>query len=376
MSKQENIRKLQERTEVPSVVREKMKQAYDEIRKKERAVEQKENRVVDSPQDRRTHGISWKKAGIIFVAATLFMITVTAAAGVYVRWSDGLKEKLQITEKQEQQLEAEGATETSGTSCTSQGITITAVQSITDQKISHLAFSVKGYTAREGEQPAFETVVVTVGKEEADYAGGFQNFGEREAPVYVKNDGTMEYLLMIDQKTVETLKGKKIQVMFENLGTVDSQAQFVPDIQGSWKLEWALEGVEQEESISVNQKIADTDTTVKKIEITPLSLTICYDMPRKKIIEQIYEDEGVSTRETYEEPWFLYGFRMKDGTVRKLEFQSQEQGYEDERSDAYTVTYATDQIMENEEIAGLLYVKPGGNIQEPEEENLVEIAVK
>ena len=39
----------------------------------------------------------------------------------------------------------------------------------------------------------------------------------------------------------------------------------------------------------------------------------------------------------------------------------------------YTVKYATDQIVEAEQINSLLYVKPGGNLQEPGEEDLVEV---
>ena len=188
-------------------------------------------------------------------------------------------------------------------------------------------------------------------------------------------------LLLTEDAVTETsiretgygLAVKKIQVILENLGTVNKQAEFVSGVKGTWMLDWELAGTEKEEGLSVNQTIGDTDTVVKSIEITPLSLTIHYDMPRKKITKQSYGDDGVTTWETYEEPWFLYGFRMKDGTVRQMVFQSQEQGYDDETTEAYTVKYATDQIVEAEQINSLLYVKPGGNLQEPGEEDLVEV---
>ena len=47
---------------------------------------------------------------------------------------------------------------------------------------------------------------------------------------------------------------------------------------------------------------------------------------------------------------------MKDGTVRQMVFQSQEQGYDDETTEAYTVQYATDQDCRSEQISSLLYV--------------------
>lgn len=371
MTEREKIEILQKKAEIPEVVREKMQLAYGQIRQEKRIHEGMETQNEDS---RRTV-ISRKKIAIILAAATLSLATVSVAAGVYIRWSEGLKEKLQLTKEQEEQLEETGAAESTGTSCTSQGITVTALQSITDQNFSHLAFSVKGYSAETKEQPEFEQVIVKVDGKEVNVSGSFQNFGEEDMPVYQKADGTMEYLMQIDVNEENGLAGKKIQVILENLGTVNKQAEFVSEVKGTWTLGWELAGTQEEEGLAVNQTIGDTDTVVKSIEVTPLSLTIHYDMPRKKITKQSYGDDGVTTWETYEEPWFLYGFRMKDGTIRQMVFQSQEQGYDDETTEAYTVKYATDQIVEAEQISSLLYVKPGGNVQEPGEDDLVEVKI-
>ena len=369
MMDREKIEILQKKTEIPETVREKMQLAYEQIRQEKRIHEGMEAQKEDS---RRT-GISRKKIAIILAAVTLSLATVSVTAGVYIRWSEGLKEKLQLTKTQEEELEETGAAESTEASCTSQGITVTVLQSITDQNFSHLAFSVKGYSAETKEQPDFEQVIVKVDGKEVNASGSFRNFGEEDMPVYQKADGTMEYLMQIDSNEENGLAVKKIQVILENLGTVNKQAEFVSGVKGTWTLDWKLAGTEKEEGLSVNQTIGDTDTVVKSIEITPLSLTIHYDMPRKKITKQSYGDDGVTTWETYEEPWFLYGFRMKDGTVRQMVFQSQEQGYDDETTEAYTVKYATDQIVEVEQISSLLYVKPGGNLQEPERDELVEV---
>lgn len=369
MMDREKIEILQKKTEIPETVREKMQLAYEQIRHEKRIHEGMETQKEDS---RRT-GISRKKIAIILAAVTLSLATVSVTAGVYIRWSEGLKEKLQLTKTQEEELEETGAAESTEASCTRQGITVTVLQSITDQNFSHLAFSVKGYSAETKEQPDFEQVIVKVDGKEVNASGSFRNFGEEDMPVYQKADGTMEYLMQIDSNEENGLAVKKIQVILENLGTVNKQAEFVSGVKGTWTLDWKLAGTEKEEGLSVNQTIGDTDTVVKSIEITPLSLTIHYDMPRKKITKQSYGDDGVTTWETYEEPWFLYGFRMKDGTVRQMVFQSQEQGYDDETTEAYTVQYATDQIVEVEQISSLLYVKPGGNLQEPERDELVEV---
>lgn len=369
MTEREKIEILQKKAEIPEVVRKKMQLAYGQIRQEKRMHEE----IEGQKNERGKTVVSKKKVAIILAVATLSLATVSVTAGVYIRWSDGLKEKLQLTKAQEEELEETGAAESTGVSCTSQGITVTALQSITDHNFSQLAFSVKGYSVEMKEQPEFEQIIVKTDGKEVNVSGSFRNFGEEDEPVYQKADGTMEYLMQIDTNEKNGLAGKKIQVILENLGTVNKQAEFVSDVKGIWTLDWELAGTEKEEGLSVNQTIGDTDTVVKSIEITPLSLTIHYDMPRKKITKQSYGDDGVTIWETYEEPWYLYGFRMEDGTVRQMVFQSQEQGYDDETTEAYTVQYATDQIVEVEQISSLLYVKPGGNLQEPERDELVEV---
>lgn len=274
MMDREKIEILQKKTEIPETVREKMQLAYEQIRQEKRIHEGMETQKEDS---RRT-GISRKKIAIILAAVTLSLATVSVTAGVYIRWSEGLKEKLQLTKTQEEELEETGAAESTEASCTSQGITVTVLQSITDQNFSHLAFSVKGYSAETKEQPDFEQVIVKVDGKEVNASGSFRNFGEEDMPVYQKADGTMEYLMQIDSTEENGLAVKKIQVILENLGTVNKQAEFVSGVKGTWTLDWKLAGTEKEEGLSVNQMIGDTDTVVKSIEITPLSLTIHYDM--------------------------------------------------------------------------------------------------
>ena len=75
------------------------------------------------------------------------LATVSVAAGVYIRWSDGLKEKLQLTKAQEEELEETGAAKSTGVSCTSQESRLLHC-SITDQNFSQLAFSGKRILSR------------------------------------------------------------------------------------------------------------------------------------------------------------------------------------------------------------------------------------
>ena len=194
MTEREKIEILQKKAEIPEVVRKKMQLAYGQIRQEKRMHEE----IEGQKNERGKTVVSKKKVAIILAVATLSLATVSVAAGVYIRWSDGLKEKLQLTKAQEEELEETGAAESIGVSCTSQGITVTALQNITDQNFSQLAFSVKGYSVEMKEQPEFEQIIVKIDGKEVNVSGSFRNFGEEDEPVYQKADGTMEYLMQID----------------------------------------------------------------------------------------------------------------------------------------------------------------------------------
>ena len=180
-----------------------MQLAYGQIRQEKRMHEE----IEGQKNERGKTVVSKKKVAIILAVATLSLATVSVAAGVYIRWSDGLKEKLQLTKAQEEELEETGAAESTGVSCTSQGITVTALQSITDHNFSQLAFSVKGYSVEMKEQPEFEQIIVKTDGKEVNVSGSFRNFGEEDEPVYQKADGTMEYLMQIDTNEKNGLAG-------------------------------------------------------------------------------------------------------------------------------------------------------------------------
>lgn len=98
MTEREKIEILQKKAEIPEVVRKKMQLAYGQIRQEKRMHEE----IEGQKNERGKTVVSKKKVAIILAVATLSLATVSVAAGVYIRWSDGLKEKLQLTKAQEE----------------------------------------------------------------------------------------------------------------------------------------------------------------------------------------------------------------------------------------------------------------------------------
>ena len=88
MTEREKIEILQKKAEIPEVVRKKMHLAYGQIRQEKRMHEE----IEGQKNERGKTVVSKKKVAIILAVATLSLATVSVAAGVYIRWSDGLKE--------------------------------------------------------------------------------------------------------------------------------------------------------------------------------------------------------------------------------------------------------------------------------------------
>ena len=87
MTEREKIEILQKKAEIPEVVRKKMHLAYGQIRQEKRMHEE----IEGQKNERGKTVVSKKKVAIILAVATLSLATVSVAAGVYIRWSDGLK---------------------------------------------------------------------------------------------------------------------------------------------------------------------------------------------------------------------------------------------------------------------------------------------
>ena len=88
----------------------------------------------------------------------------------------GLKEELQITQEQQENLQENGMAAFADASVTDAGITVSAQQSITDNYYTYLSFKVEGYHLEDGKQPDFENVYVTVdGKQDFNSGSSFYN---------------------------------------------------------------------------------------------------------------------------------------------------------------------------------------------------------
>jgi len=389
MSKRDAIEVLQMEVEIPDVVQKKANQTFDKIREK-KIEDGADARIIpyNNKQVKTVSTFSKKRIGVIVAVAALAFATISVAAA-YLNWSKSLSEGLQATQEQKVQMEENNMTTFVNQACTDQGITITAVQSITDNYYTHIAFKVEGYEVEEGVQPDFEAVEVMVdGKNDFSSSGSFYDGLIRGAdggavnadgtPLdadenggfiehYVMDDGSLEYRITLannDEKGY--FINKPIYVKIYNLGTV-SKAEYFNKTDGTWSFDWILQGSEDMKECTLNAPLGDTNATVVKAELSPISLRAEYEFPRQEVTDTGFDENGEEiSYHSYAEPPQLSGVKMKDGTLYPFLYLGPGgMGYESEDSDIYMTAFAIDRIIDVEQVESLLFIKSYPENEEP-----------
>lgn len=389
---------LREDIVIPEIVQKKADRAFDAIRQKASrrpntdgnvrkiAVPSQTDSLKIAPEKKgRARRRLRKKIWILAAAAVLAFGTLNVAAA-YRKWSRSLGEGLKAEETQQQKLQENHMASFVNQSCTDQGITVTALQSITDNYFTHISFQVEGYSVDRGEQPDFGSISVTVnGEDDFSWVSDFYDglvAGEDGTPQnadgtpinldesgsivgkYVADDGSMEYnITLFHPNEKGYFLNKPIHVEMLGLGTV-KRAEYQPGTEGKWTFDWTLGGSPESKICELNVPLGDTGATLVRVELSPISMMAEYEFPRQEQRET-YRDANGREQETffYAEPPRLRGVRMKDGTLYpNLYLGPGASGYQSESGTRYRTSFAIDRILDTSQIDSLLFDRPVSKI--------------
>lgn len=419
MSTKNTLDILQEEVVIPEIVQEKANAAFDAIYREASASRRtsenedggkaSEKKVVSVKTGRKHR----RKMIATVIAAALAVCTVTAGAAVYMHWSSGLEEGLQVTEEQKQTAESTGLAAFPEKAVTNNGVTVTAQQSVADNYYAYLSFKIEGYTVDQGKQPGFNYINVQVSGEDATWGGSFYDGlitgADGKAvladgsPVpldengsflidYVQEDGSMEYQINLSANGEKgAFLNKPIHVEMTDLGFYTEKAGDIQtEVEGTWAFDWTLEGDDSIYSAECSEKLGDTGATVIGAEISPISITAIYDFPRETVTEtgynEYYEEVDGEMRQvsepfeytSYKEPPVLAGVKLKDGTLLPYLYMGPgASGYADEQSNKYISRFAVDRILNVDEVQSLLFRKSWpeeGSV--PTEENFYVVDIR
>lgn len=377
MKKTEDMLEILKRdVEIPEVVMKKAEGTFAKIQG-EAKVQEKTKITPLSPKTKRKK-IPAKRMFLVAAAVILGAGGVTAGAAAYMRWSKTASEGMLASEETQKKMEETKLAVPVNKSDTQNGVTVTVSQTIVDSYYAHIIFKVEGYDAGEGKQPFFETDTVVVDgydpwkdpydeKRHFGSGGDWYNgvtMGEDGRAVrisdgkpldeiedyqdnYKLEDGSYEYRLTLTHTAdKDYFVGKPIHVELHNLGIAE-KADFTNAIDATWSFDWVLEGSPEKKEYDLNASIGDTGVTVKHVEISPISLNVTYDFP-KKIYNKMDNSSGML--------FFPDGVRLKDGTELKTIYLGPgTNGYISENE--YFIAFPVDRILDTDEIDALLVRK-------------------
>lgn len=374
MKKNKAMYTLQQDVKIPDIVETKASQTFARIQREARTGNEKiivYDKKIRSPK---------KKYAVLAMTAVLAVGTVSVYAA-YINWSQGLKEELQITQEQQESLQENGMAAFADASVTDAGITVSALQSITDNYYTYLSFKVEGYHLEDGKQPDFENVSVTVdGKQDfssgssfysgivsdndgmAVYADGSALETTEDGKIiehYVMDDGSMEYHMVLakgDEKGY--FIGKKLHVEFENLGTV-AKAEYFSDITGKWELDMTLGGADTSTIIQTGEQLGDTGLTLTSVELSPISIRAAYD--------------GTAVDQEAEIP-MITGLVFKDGT--RIEGIYGGPGSEVTEGSQHITSFALDRVINPDQVVAVLIPKNLEGSAEGQDTDYYQVAIQ
>lgn len=354
----EERRLLPDEIEIPETVLNKSNHAFEMIRQEDVKMKSGKNRRFLKSQVAAAAGI-----------CLLAISGITVAAAVHHYWGRGMNGNIQATDVQQQQLTDNGVAvvypeneDYEALEVVENGISITPDTVIADERFAYITFTIAGYDLEVGKEPGFEDI--TVNSDEVDlnmtgsmykgivpdedgkpeYEDGTEiDFSEDGSVLchYTDENGNLEYCMQVyvaDENT--SLLGKKVNIRFENLGTLD-KANFTNPKEGLWEFDIKLPAVSAATHVDVNKQIEGTEFSITDVEISPISMKVNYETSAET---EIKEDElGVPV---------IKGVVLTDGTRLPYLADGGNVGYSDS-THAYNIT-GYDRVIDVEKVKSLL----------------------
>lgn len=334
--------------------------------------DKKTDRSGNRSENRSRRSI-YNKIAVIVIVCVISLSTIgVGASALYHKWSDGTRDKFQVSngdaEKYEQSGLAQFPGDESGVkSVTQNGVTISVAQTIIDNYYAYMSFRVEGFDIKEGETPGFETHHCTLDGKEVSNLSSFYVEDVLDAagqPVirddelvqnYVLEDGSMEYNILLDSGGKKGfLNGKKLLVELGDLGVYDDYLDMKVDNDGIWRFEWELSGDSTSVTKETHTVLEDTGAVVTECEVSPISIRAVLDISGAK---NMTSDEKYAV---------LSGVKLKDGTMLT---DIVEAGNENTNAAGeYELLFTTDRILDVGQVESLLFWKNTGEAEDGAED--------
>lgn len=273
---------------------------------------------------------------ILIAAAILCSLAVTTiVAGELFQWNDVLKKRLNPSKEQQESLADQGYIKGIGQSQTQNGVTITLVNTLQDQKLLYALFKIEtDDSISMDETMSFEDGLnikidgtSTYDMDELGSRGAGAGLAYPEGIPDI-SPHLQYYEVSFSYSNDYDLSGKTVQMELKNLTQGGDKAENEKVVaEGVWKFEWTLDEILSMTRLDVNRRcdFGGYEITVEAMEISPLQYTLYLDYEEAM---KVYEDERNRFEYNGDDPGMdLTGrthidqVRYEDGTVVKMDYE-------------------------------------------------------
>lgn len=367
---------LKQDFEIPEVVEQKMKQAFDTIKMEKRIVSDYEK----CRKKKKTMTFFKNKAAVIAGVCILAIGSMSAYAMYDYFGSRGMNKMLRSTAEQQNELIEKGAAivflekeNYEKMAVTSGKITVVPKVLVSSEKVVYLSMLVEGAELPEGKEPCFEMIDASVKNGIVNCAGTFcdgifmaddgKNVYEDGNELktdengtvisyYTDKEGNMEYVMSIGvAEPEENLLGETLSVTLKDFGMFD-QTGYTELEEGEWKFSFELSETSLAEEITMNTEVNGTDFILDKLEISPVSVVLNYSL----------KNETKQSSKIEDFPQF-YGVKLKNGIKISTLGSGGLSGYLDDASDqAYQICGFT-KVIDVKQIQSIILMVDGREVE-------------
>lgn len=367
---------LKQDFEIPEVVEQKMKQAFDTIKMEKRIVSDYEK----CRKKKKTMTFFKNKAAVIAGVCILAIGSMSAYAMYDYFGSRGMNKMLRSTAEQQNELIEKGAAivflekeNYEKMAVTSGKITVVPKVLVSSEKVVYLSMLVEGAELPEGKEPCFEMIDASVKNGIVNCAGTFcdgifmaddgKNVYEDGNELktdengtvisyYTDKEGNMEYVMSIGvTEPEENLLGETLSVTLKDFGMFD-RTGYTELEEGEWKFSFELSETSLAEEITMNTEVNGTDFILDKLEISPVSVVLNYSL----------KNETKQSPKIEDFPQF-YGVKLKNGIKISTLGSGGLSGYLDDASDqAYQICGFT-KVIDVKQIQSIILMVDGREVE-------------
>lgn len=334
--------------------------------------DKKTDRSGNRSENRSRRSI-YNKIAVIVIVCVISLSTIgVGASAIYHKWSDGTRDKFQVSNEDAEKYEQSGLAQFPGEESgvkevTQNGVTISVAQTIIDNYYAYVSFRIEGFDIKAGETPGFETHHCTLDGKEVSNLSGFyaRNVLDENGQLvfrddelvqnYVLEDGSMEYHILLDSKGKKGfLQGKKLAVELGNLGVYDDYLDMKVDNDGIWRFEWEIGGDSTSMTKETHTVLEDTGAVVTECEVSPISIRAVLDI------------DGAKNMTPDEKYAVLSGVKLKDGTMLTDIVDAGNENVN--AAGEYELLFTTDRILDVSQVESLLFWKNADETEDGEED--------